>query len=107
MPIARRLPNPSLSLTVCPVFLLPCSAHDPQILEHCREVYADRQARAGGEEAGGGAAQAAAAAQTAAQAKGGKAPTAREVAFRAAVNAARRRGGGALSSPSKPGLTPG
>ncbi|PSC69331.1 exocyst complex component Sec6 [Micractinium conductrix] len=78
-----------------------------EILEHCREVYADRQARAGGEEAGGGAAQAAAAAQTAAQVKGGKAPTAREVAFRAAVNAARRRGGGALSSPSKPGLTPG
>ncbi|KAL4437795.1 hypothetical protein ABPG77_005707 [Micractinium sp. CCAP 211/92] len=71
-----------------------------EVLEHCREVYADRQARAGAEEAGATPAQqAAAAASAAAQARTGKAPTAKEVAFRAAVNAARKRSGGALPSP--------
>ena len=79
----------------------------PQVLEHCREVYGDRQARAGGDEAGGTAAaaqSAAAAAQTAAAAKAGsKAPTAKEVAFRAVVSACRKRGGAAAAAtPSKP-----
>lgn len=76
-----------------------------QVLEHCREVYASRQARSGGDDAGSASAAqaAAAAAATAAAAKGGRAPTAREVAFRAAVNACRKRGGAALaSSPGKP-----
>lgn len=76
-----------------------------EVLEHCREVYASRQARAGGDDASStSAAQAAAAAAaTAAAAKGGRAPTAREVAFRAAVNACRKRGGAALAtSPGKP-----
>lgn len=79
-----------------------------EILEHCREVFADRQARAGADEAGATSAQQAAAAASAAapaaataQARSGKAPTAKEVAFRAAVNAARKRGGGALPSPGK------
>ena len=73
-----------------------------QVLEHCREVYVDRQARSGVEETGPSAAQTAAAAvSAAAQAKGGKGPTAKEAAFRAAVNAARKRGGGAaLITPS-------
>jgi hypothetical protein len=72
-----------------------------QVLEQCREVYADRQQRVGADEAGAAAAQPAAAA--AALAKGGKAPTAKDIAFRAAVNACRKRGGGgALATPSKP-----
>lgn len=76
-----------------------------QVLEHCREVYASRQARAGGEDSSSSAAAqaAATAAATTAAAKGGRAPTAREVAFRAAVNACRKRGGAALAaSPGKP-----
>ena len=65
------------------------------MLEHCREVYGERQARAGGEEMGPSPAQAAAAAvSAAAAAKGAKAPSAKEAAFKATVNAARKRAGG-------------
>lgn len=94
-----------LAMLSCHPF--PTPSHRPKVLEHCREVYGDRQARANGEEAAGAsAAQTAAAVATAQQqAKGGRAPTAKEVAFRAVVNACRRRSSGAaLASPSKPAL---
>ncbi|KAI3425101.1 hypothetical protein D9Q98_008479 [Chlorella vulgaris] len=78
-----------------------------EVLEHCREVFVDRQARSGVDDGAHSAAQsAAAAASAAAQAKGAKAPTAKEAAFKAAVNAARKRSAaGALTSPSKPAAT--
>ena len=63
-----------------------------QVLEHCREVFADRQARGGTEEGGGSVAHAAATSAAAPVQPKGKAFTAKEAAFRAAVNAARRRG---------------
>jgi hypothetical protein len=55
-----------------------------EVLEHCREVFVDRQARSGVDDGAHSAAQsAAAAASAAAQAKGAKAPTAKEAAFKA------------------------
>ena len=71
------------------------SAAFSQILEQCREVYAERAGRtaaATDAAAEASAQQMAAATAAAAAAKGGgRAPSAREAAFRAAVSAARKR----------------
>lgn len=73
------------------------------MLDQCRDVYAERQGRPGaedGDQGPGSVAAATAAAAAVAAAKSGKAPTQKELAFRAAVDAARKRppaarGGGA------------
>lgn len=76
-----------------------------EVLEQCREVFADRQSRMEREaREANPAAVASAAVAAAAAAKGGRAPTAKETAFRAAVNAARKRQAdtpwGATTSPA-------
>lgn len=78
-----------------------------EIMDSCREVYAERQQRGLVEDSNGAAATSAAtaAAAAAANARMARSLTAREAAFRAALNAARKRpagrSGSATSSPAK------